>query len=263
MLPSRWHIPALLLSLLACHAASAQTAPVMGTLEVSGRVKIGAKTEQLKRKRFYLIRGGLTENKALIDRLKAADVTSRECFYCKLKASPEYSAWLKAGDCESPYCREITSDDIAKVPEFQLAFQKGMKQYRGKEAIARQWLTTNLLPDLRDGFYRQRRSMTESLLAGIKPLQSSMTDSVSVKAIFFDIPVKPETAGKPTETFLITNIVPIEIGSKSYVWACEKEIGSKKVTLQLPVPENNKPAKNCEVIVRDLPDCSSGTCAQK
>ncbi|CAN5467133.1 hypothetical protein BH10ACI2_BH10ACI2_03020 [soil metagenome] len=241
------------------------TAQSLGSLEVTGRVKIGTKTEKIKRKRFYLLPGGLDANKGLIEKIKAASVTSRDCFYCQLKASPEYIAWLKVEDCESPYCREITADDIKAVPEFQAAYQKGLKQFRGKTDVAQKWVTTNLDPNLRDGYYRQRKASLDALLAGIKPLQSSMTDSVSVRAMFIDIGLKSnDPEGKATEKFLISNLVPIEIGGKGYIWACEKEIGSaKKVILNLQVPEAGKTIPKCEVIAKDLPACSGGTCSTK
>ena len=157
----------------------------------------------------------------------------------------------------------MTADDVKKVPEFQAAYQKGMTQFRNKPDIATKWLTTNLAPALRDGFYRQQKSQTETILGAIKPLQSSMTDSVSVRAIFIDIPVLP-AAGKTAETFLISNIVPVEIGDKSYVWACEVDVSaSKKTTLALAVPEAGKTVKKCEVIVRDLAACNTGTCAPR
>jgi len=172
-----------------------------GSLEVSGRVKIGTKSEKITRKRFYLFRGGLDANKALVEKMKATSTTSRDCFYCQLKASPALIEWLKAGDCESPYCRDISKEDSEKVPEFQAAYQKSLTQYKNKPDVAQKWLTTNLAPDLRDGFYRQRKSATDTILGGVKPIQSSMTDSVTVVAIFIDIPVKAE-AGK-TETFMV------------------------------------------------------------
>ncbi len=231
----------------------------VGSLEVSGRVKIGGKPEKLLRKRFYLLPGGLDDNRALIDRLKAAKVSSRDCFYCQMKASPEYIDWLKSGGCESPYCREITTEDTKTVPEFQAAFQKSLKQYRGKPEIARKWLTTNLATGLRDGFYSDRKSLLETLLSDVRPIQSTMTDSVSVKAIFIDVALK-----SGTDTFLISNLVPIEIGEKSYVWACETKIGSdKKITLSLPDAETGKLVRKCEVIVRDLPTCTAQTCGTK
>ncbi|HKP70107.1 MAG TPA: hypothetical protein VJV05_12540 [Pyrinomonadaceae bacterium] len=234
-----------------------------GTLEVNGRIKVDGKQERLKRKRFFIFRGGLTANKALVDRLRSAEFVSRDCFYCTMKASPEFRAWLKAEDCESPFCREITADDAAKVPEFKAAVAKGSTQFGRKPELAREWLMTNLPPGLRDGFYLQRKSAIDRTLAGLKPLMSGMTDSVSVKAIFIDIPVAPP-AGKSTETFLVSNIAPAEIGGKSFVWACEVEIGAdKKAVRSLPVPEPGKKADKCEVFVKDVPACNGQTCQAK
>jgi hypothetical protein len=243
--------------------AATLTAQDRGSLEISGRVSAGGKQEKLKRKRFYLFRGGLNANKDMIERIKATNVTSRDCFYCKAKASAEYTAWLKTGDCESPYCREITTDDIARVPEFQAAYQKGLKQFRNKPAVAQKWLTTNLAPALRDGFYLDRKKLTTSLLGTTKPIQSSMTDSVSVVAIFIDIPLN-FAAGKKTETFLVSNLVPIEIGDRSYVWVCEAEIGAgKRVKLAaFPIADTSRLIKKCEVVVHNLPKCENGSCEQ-
>ena len=55
--------------LLAIIPIDAQT----GVLEVNGRIKVDGKQERLKRKRFYLFRGGLTANKALVDRIRTAE----------------------------------------------------------------------------------------------------------------------------------------------------------------------------------------------
>ena len=250
-------------AVIMCAVGSGSFAQTTGVLEINGRIKVEGKQERLKRKRFYLFRGGLAENKALVDRLRSAEFVSRDCFYCGLKASAEFRAWLKVEDCESPFCREITADDAAKVPEFKAALAKGAQQFARRPALATEWLTTNLAPGLRDGFYLQRRSAIDRVLAGIKPLQSGMTDSVSVKAIFIDIPITPP-AGRSTETFLISNIAPFEIGAKSYVWACEVEIGTdKKAVRSLPVPEPGKRADKCEVFVRDLPACDAASCSTK
>ena len=258
---ARWIFAIVLLIPAGTARLSAQS---FGSLEVSGRIKIAGKSEKFTRKRFYLFRGGLEANKALVERMKAAVVTSRECFYCTQKASPEFIAWLKTEDCESPYCRSISTDDTKKVPEFQAAYQKGLKQFRNKPAIAQQWLTTNLAPNLLDGFYKQRKSAIASVIGDSKPVQSSMADSVSIVAIFIDIALKPETPAGKTETFLVSNVVPIEFSGKTYLWACEVEIGAaKKVKLPLQVPEPGKTIKKCEVIVKDLPACAAGSCAAK
>lgn len=236
-----------------------------GTLELSGRVRIGTKVEKVERKRFYLFRGGLEANKSLLDRIKAATYTSLDCFYCQAKASPQFIAWLKAEDCESPYCRAISADDVTKVPEFQAAYQKGLRQFRNRPVIARDWLTTNLTPALRDGFYKQQKASTASILGTTKPVQSSMTDSVSVVAIFLDIPLQL-AAGKTTETFTVSNVIPIEIGGKGYIFNCEVDVGAtKKVKLpQFQVNDAGKAtSKKCDVVVRDLAACDAGVCAVK
>ena len=65
--------------------------------------------------------------------------------------------WLKEGDCESVYCRSIEKDFVSgpkAVPEFANAFAASQKEY-GNDETARQWLTTNLNPELRDGFYQR------------------------------------------------------------------------------------------------------------
>ncbi|MBK9527960.1 MAG: hypothetical protein IPO41_06485 [Acidobacteria bacterium] len=193
----------LILLVLILLPVGAANLTAQGALELSGRVKIGAKVEKVERKRFYLFRGGLEANKPLIDRIKAATYTSRDCFYCQAKASPQFIAWLKAEDCESPYCRAVTTEDVTKVPEFQAAYQKGLKQFRNKPDVARNWLTTNLTPALRDGFYKQQKSSITSILGTTKAVQSSMTDSVSVVAIFLDIAIQP-SAGKTVETFTVS-----------------------------------------------------------
>ncbi len=221
----------------------------------------------LKRKRFYIFSGGLAANEGLVNKLKAAKVTSRECFYCNLHASKEYIEWLRSNNCESPYCRRITTDDIAKVPEFQAAFQKGVntptRNVKLPPRIAEQWVTTNLAPELRDGFYRQQKNLIGSLLAGVKPLQSTMTDSGGFTATFVGIPLSSSDP-KVTQLFTISNLVPFEFEGKSYVWICEVSVGSAK-TAKLPFqkrPDVSKKIGSCEVIVRQLPACSGGVCSQ-
>lgn len=248
----------LVVPLLFCGKAAAQET---GSLDVTGRVRIGKSQEKIVRKRFYLFKGGLAANKELVERIKNSQSTTRDCFYCRLKASPEYIAWLAAEDCESPYCREITEKDIAKVPEFQAAYTKSLRQYGNRSDLARRWLTTNLPPPLRDGFYRAHKADIERVLAGQRPFQSSMTDSVSVRATFIDLPITP---GAKNETYLVTNILPIVIRDKSYVWICEADVNpSRRANLVLQVPEGDKPVRRCEVIVRDVPQCKEESCTAK
>ncbi|MBK8465853.1 MAG: hypothetical protein IPL32_08485 [Chloracidobacterium sp.] len=266
MLRLCWQFLIALLVLSGCPAVYAQTASkTTGSLVINGRAKTTSKTVVLKKKRFYLFRGDREANRTLIENLKAANLPSRDCFYCQLKASAEFMQWLKAGDgnCESIHCREISQEDITNVPEFQIAFQKGTKPFAKKPELARKWLVTNLEPGFRTGLYDARKAMIDGLLKDLPaerlPVQSAMTDnSSSALANFSSIPL---TAA--TEKFIFANLVPVEIGEKSYVWICEVDIGKDKKTPILDAPESSKIIKKCEVIVRDLPDCKAGTCDQK
>src|SRR5947208_13469712 len=90
-----------------------------GTLEVSTRIlglEQGKPRTDLPRKRFYLLPGGLAQNAALLDRLKTAEIKSRDCYYTDAKASPQFICWLKAQNCESPFCRKVKAEEVAQVP---------------------------------------------------------------------------------------------------------------------------------------------------
>ncbi|MFN0280289.1 MAG: hypothetical protein ACKVRN_17060 [Pyrinomonadaceae bacterium] len=247
-----------LVSLFACQSVDAQTNQAAGgSMTVSGRARIGSKTVVLKKTRFYLFRGSRVANKPLIDKLKAANPTSRDCFYCRLKASPEFVDWLK--DCESVHCREITQEDAEKVPEFQAAYQKGMKDFVNKPKFAPifalQWLVTNLEPGLRSGFYDMRKALEKDLEKDI--VQTAMTDNSAASLGYFTkIPM-----GVADEKFVYTNLVPFETGGKSYVWVCDADIGKKTPIME--TPEAGKDGKKCDAIIRDLPDCKAGKCDQK
>ena len=238
-----------------------QDSSVTGSLKITAKPKIGTKQEALDGKRFYLFNGGIDANKELIEKLKNSKPISRECFYCSLRVSPEYMAWLNTGNCDSVYCREITASDVGKVPEFKAAYQKSLTQYGNRPSLAQKWLITNLAPNLRNGFYSDRRRLLDTLLTGLKPVQSAVTDSVNFNALFVDIPLKESEVA---ETFLIANLIPVEVGGKSYIWACEVQVGSEETAaLKLQVPENGKQIKNCEVIVKDLSVCDAASCTRK
>ena len=250
----------LLIVLLASIGPVYIAAQALGALDLQGKlVKIDGKSI-LARKRFYLFKGGLKDNQTLITRLRNAVVKSRDCFYTQMKASPQYICWLQAENCESPFCRTVAVADIQRVPEFQSAYNAGLTKFRGIKSVADDWILTNMPETLTRGFFDERRALTANLLGGLKPVQSTMSDSTSIKAIFIDIPVIPP-AGKKTETFLYSNVQPLEFGNKSYVWACEIEIGTeKKAVTSLALPDANRPVKNCEVFIRDLQVCKTESC---
>ena len=88
--------------------AHTQTPPApRGVIRLKVRYKTGDVPKDLSRKRFFLIKGSLEENKGLIEKMKQTDLLSRECYYRSLGASETLIKWLKDNDCESVYCREI------------------------------------------------------------------------------------------------------------------------------------------------------------
>jgi len=245
-----------LAALVGATEARAQS-PAKSSLILKTKMTIAGKKVELSRKRFYLFRGGLDTNKALADRIKAAAYTSRDCFYCSKKASAEYIAWLRLGDCESPYCRNITADDVAKVPEFKDAYQKALVQYKNKTDVAQKWVTTNMPPDLRDGYYLQRKQLTDTILADTKPLATVMTDASSQQATFIDILISGAS-----EKFLISNVLPFEIGGKAYTWVCEVTMKPAANAFILPPSDTTAHVKTCDIVVKDLPKCAGGSCTQ-
>ena len=55
--------------------------PSRGVIRLKVKFKSGDITKELPRKRFFLIKGGLEENRALIEKLRQSPVLSRECYY--------------------------------------------------------------------------------------------------------------------------------------------------------------------------------------
>src|SRR4030095_13147314 len=128
-------------------------------LRLRVRVKLGESTKGLSRKRFFLIKGSLEQNKSVVAAIEQRQVISRDCFYRLAGASEALISWLKENDCESVYCREIETNDIegaAAVPEFVNALAVGEKEF-GSGDLGRKWLTVNLPENLRSGFYQLRQ----------------------------------------------------------------------------------------------------------
>ena len=121
--------------------------------------------------------------------------------------------------------------------------------------------STNMPPALRDGYYLQKKKMTDGILAGEKPLATVMTDAKTQQAIFIDIPVlKPNEKG--AETFIVSNLIPFEINGKAYLWICSVDLKEGGTTFVLPPSDASGRVKTCDVVVRDLPKCEGGSCRQ-
>src|SRR6185503_2029055 len=174
-------ITLVVLLLLAFPVTSGFTQTPTGVLRIRVRVKAddASPLRGLARKRFFLIPGTLEQRRALIDAIERQPLVSRDCYYRKLGASQALIDWLKTGDCESVYCREVEQEFVAgpnAVPEFATAFAASQKEF-GNDATARLWLTTNLDANIRDGFYRDRQNVISTLLKqAAVPVLSVMTD---------------------------------------------------------------------------------------
>lgn len=243
--------------LLACFCvgqtpSNSQSAGTVLRLRV--RVKVGDATRGLSRKRFFLIKGSLQQNKALVDEMLQRPFISRDCLYRALAASDRLINWLKENDCESVYCRELQPSDVEgpnAVPEFQTAMAAGEKEYGSRE-LARKWLTTNLPEELRDGFYKGHQLGIEGsikqaeALSGVKVL-SVMTDRNGT-AYFTDL---------EPGTYTLSNIIPTELGATSLIWNCEVKVKQDDRAFEKPFLIMNRPEKNvkCVAVERPLPVC--------
>jgi hypothetical protein len=244
-----------LLLMVAVVAAQSQEPPARqtGVLRLRVRVKAddSAPLRGLARKRFFLIPGTLEQNRALIEAIERQSVTSRDCYYQKIGASATLINWLKEGDCESVYCRGVEKDFVTgpkAVPEFANAFAVSQKEY-GNDETALRWLTTNLTADMRDGFYRDRQRVLQSLLKQAPSVHSVMTDRNGT-AYFTDL---------GPGTYVLSNLIPTELGKNLVTWNCEVQVKPGDLATEKPYLVSNRKERNvkCVGIEKPMPACAA------
>jgi hypothetical protein len=262
----RWHVcvvSALALCLLcaaplaaqSAAAAEAQQTPAHGVIRLRVRLKIEDKERGLARKRFFLIKGSLEENQALIEKLDHSSSLSRECYYRSIGASEALIRWLKENDCESVYCREIAQEDTegnAAVPEFQAALAQGKKEF-GQLELARKWITVNLREDIRSGFYSRQQETLRAFLKQAEELSKSKVVSVMTDrngtAYFTDL---------APGTYVISNLIPAEVASNRLLWNCEIKVKAGELGTERPFLLSNQKGGNvkCVSIEKPPPPCA-------
>ena len=225
-----------------------------GVLRLRVRVKAddSAPLRGLARKRFFLIPGTLEQNRALIDSIEHQSLVSRDCYYQKIGASAALIGWLRESDCESVYCRGVEQEFVSgpkAVPEFAVAYAASQKEF-GNDETARQWLTTNLAPDVRDGFYRSRQTVLEALLKqGGPQVHSVMTDRNGT-AYFTDL---------GPGTYVLSNLVPTELGQTFVTWNCEVQVKPGDLATEKPYLVSNRKDRNvkCVGVEKPKPVCNA------
>ena len=248
----------LLVALLALPLAigHSQNQAQQAVLHLRVRVKANdsAPLRGLARKRFFLIHGSLEQNRALIEAIEQQPLTTRDCYYQRNGASTALIGWLKDGDCESIYCREVEQEFVVgpkAVPEFAAAFAASEKEF-GNAATALKWLPTNVQPNLRDGFYRNRRDALDALLKQAQttsgaPIQAVMTDRNGT-AFFTDL---------GPGTYVLSNLVPAELGQTLATWNCEVQIKPDDLATEKPFLISNRKDRlvKCVAVEKPLPTC--------
>jgi len=237
--------------------AKTQTPPASrGVIRLKVKYKTGDVTKELPRKRFFLIKGSLADNKLLIEKLKQLDVMSRECYYRSHGASEALINWLREKDCDSIYCREIEARYLTgseAVPEFQAAYNQGVREFKTPE-LGRRWLTVNLTAEISDGFYKRKQEIIDALIK-----QSEDVTRTRVMSVMTDRKGTAYLTDIEPGTYTITNLVGSETAKTSILWACEKEVKAVDLALAMRRPftlsNENDPKVKCEIVERPLPVC--------
>lgn len=225
-----------------------------GVVRIRVRVKEGDATKGLARKRFFLVRGGLEQNRSWVGLVEQQTSASRDCYYRNAGASEQLIQWLNENDCESVYCREIRSEEVEgpnAVPEFQKAVQSGLTEFKSGD-LARKWITVNLPANLRDGFYRSNQEQLQKLLTEVQKTSNSAVQSVMTDrngtAYFTDL---------EPGTYVLTNLLPAQTTTSFLSWNCELQVKPGDLATERPYLISNRKDKTvkCVAVEKPLPVC--------
>jgi hypothetical protein len=207
----------------------------------------------LARKHFYLSSSPFN----LVNNVNLKTAPSLRSFYNSVGASTQLIEWLEENNCETIYCRELTTNEVkcdsndAKkcVPEFTVAYRNALGKLLGDQELSRKWITNYeplSLPRLRVGFYEARTAWLKGALEAIEKkvengyrIRSTISDKDGV-AFFYDL---------CPGTYYVSSIAPIEIQGDNIVWETVKPIKVEGppdvnkavvVTLALPPGKDKK-----------------------
>lgn len=251
---------ALLIALAALALGQNPTTPgkPTGVIKIRVRVFDGKKVKGLSRKRFFVIKGPLAQNKGLLESFQQRPLVSRDCYYRGIGASDALISWLKKGDgCESVYCREVQASDVegaTAVPEFQKAMAEGQKQY-GNPDLARKWLAVNLPENILSGFYKRQTKDLNTVLDQARKssndrVYSTMTDTNGA-GYFVDL---------APGVYTISNLLPAEFGEQAMLWNCEvtvkqSDLATEKIFLMSHKANTKDKQIKCFAEEKPLPAC--------
>lgn len=223
-----------------------------GVLRIRVRVKSSdsAPLRGFARKRFYLIPGSLEQNRTLVEAIDRQQLISRDCYYRELGASQALMQWLRDGECESVYCREVEKEFITgpkPVPEFAAAYAASQKEFGGDDT-AQKWITTNLDPKIRDGFYKYRQTAIETLLKQASGTVLSVMTDRNGTAYFTEL---------GPGTYVLSSVVPTELDQTIVNWNCEVQVKPGDLATEKPYLLSNRKDRlvKCVAVEKLLPPC--------